>query len=263
MIDSGFLNTDDKKKIAYNWYKNDKPKAVVIVHGFFNSKDSVLLKGLAEYLSKKQDVFIFDLRGHGGSEGCFTWTSEEWRELNAVLDFLKDKYDSVNVIGFSMGGSICINVLSGNKYKIDSFICISAPSDCSRIDYKWWQLDIENDIGYLLFTREGMQGKGIRPGPFWLAKEKPVDNAGKLKMPVLYIHGDKDWVVGKWHSEALFKKTNTDKKILIIKNGPHAEYLMRKHQGELLPAIDEWLDAARPGAKYSLSAGQGRQSIDI
>ena len=242
MIKTDMLITKDKKSIAYKWYKNNHEKVVVIAHGFFNSKDSVLLTELAEHLAEKQDVFIFDLRGHGKSTGVFTWTSKEQIDLETALDYIRDEYKSISIIGFSMGGSVSINVLAKEKYKIDSFICISAPSDCSKIDYKWWKLSIENDIVYSLLTKSGRTGKGIRPGPFWLYKEKPIDNIHKLKMPVLYIHGDKDWVVDYKHSVKLHEKTNSSKKLVIMKNGPHAEYLMRRHKNELLQEIDGWLN---------------------
>jgi dipeptidyl aminopeptidase/acylaminoacyl peptidase len=140
-----------------------------------------------------------------------------------------------------MGGSVSINVLSKNRIPVNALICISAPSDCSKIDYKWWKLDLENDIRYSLFTKKGAKGKGVRPGPFWMAKEKPIENIDKVKCPILYIHGDRDWVVGSWHSQKLHSKTATTKRIVVIKDGPHAEYLMRKHKEELLKEIDEWL----------------------
>ena len=242
MIKTDVLITKDKEHIAYKWYKNNHEKVVVIVHGFFNSKDSVLLTELAEHLAEKQDVFMFDFRGHGKSTGVFTWTSKEQLDLEAVLDHIKSGYKSISVIGFSMGGSVSINVLARERHKIDSFICVSAPSDCSKIDYKWWKLSFENDIVYSMLTKNGKAGKGVRPGPFWLYKEKPIDNIDKLKMPVLYIHGDKDWVVDYKHSVKLHDKTDSSKKLVIIKNGPHAEYLMRKHKNELLQEIDGWFD---------------------
>lgn len=242
MIRTGTLTTKDNEKIAYRLYKGGFSRVVVIAHGFFNSKESVLLTELAEHLSKKEDVFIFDFRGHGKSTGLFTWTSQERNDLEVVLSHMQDEYEKIDVIGFSMGGSVSINVLSDTKIPINTFVCISAPSDCCKIDFKWWKLDFENDIIYSLFTKSGTKGKGVRPGPFWLAKEKPIENISKLKIPVLYIHGDKDWVVGFWHSQKLHSKTNPPNKIVIVKNGPHAEYLMRKHSQELLKEIDEWLD---------------------
>ena len=85
---SGFVITEDNKKIAYNHYKNNMRNIVIIVHGFYNSKDAVLLEKLAQHLFVNYDVLLFDLRGHGGSSGFFTWTSKEGLDVKAILNYL-------------------------------------------------------------------------------------------------------------------------------------------------------------------------------
>lgn len=121
---------------------------------------------------------------------------------------------------------------------MDSLISVSAPTEFEKIEYHFWELDFENDIVYNL--GEGKIGKGIRPGPWWLKKEKPIDCVGKIKIPVFYIHGQADWLIKPWHSEDLYKKTNSKKRLAIIKNGPHAEYLIRKNKKETIQLIKEW-----------------------
>ena len=121
---------------------------------------------------------------------------------------------------------------------MDSLISVSAPADFEKIEYHFWKLDFENDIVYNL--GDGKIGKGIRPGPWWLKKEKPIDCVGKIKIPVFYIHGQADWLIKPWHSEDLYKKTNSKKRLAIIKNGPHAEYLIRKNKKETIQLIKEW-----------------------
>jgi pimeloyl-ACP methyl ester carboxylesterase len=138
-----------------------------------------------------------------------------------------------------MGASTSIYVLA-KRDDVDSLICISAPSDVSKIDYQFWNLDLKDDLVYTLFTKEGQKGRGFKSGPFWLKKERPIDNVAKLKIPVLYIHGEKDWVIKPWHSQALYEKTKAKKKIVIIKNGPHAEYLMKDSGQEFIAEIKRW-----------------------
>lgn len=242
MIEQGFLTTQDKQQIAYKHYKNGKDKVIVVVHGFYNSKESVLLGRLCANLCQWYNVFIFDLRGHGKSSGLFTWTSSENYDLKSVLTYLKGQYKKTAIVAFSFGGSISINVLAETNVPVNSFVCISAPSDCSKIDYKLWKLDWENDIFYSLMSREGRRGKGVRVGPFWLPKQKPVDNVEKIKIPILYIHGDKDWVIDKWHSQALFDKTRSEKQYIVVKGGSHAEYLIRKYPDKIYKEVNSWLE---------------------
>jgi len=86
---------------------------------------------LAKALSGEYEVFMFDFRGHGKSSGVFTWTSREGDDLRAVLDFIAGQYSKKGLIAFSVGASISINILASDK-RVDSFICVSAPSDMSK-----------------------------------------------------------------------------------------------------------------------------------
>jgi pimeloyl-ACP methyl ester carboxylesterase len=234
---TGTLNTPDHQRIAYDHYAAGHGKVIIIAHGFFNSKDAVLIKKLKDYLIDSYDVFIFDFRGHGKSTGLFTWTSKEHVDLETVMEYVKKRYDKIGIVAFSYGAAISMQVIAEHD-GIDSLIAISAPYDSMKIDYHFWNLDIENDI--LFNLGEGGKNKGIRPGPFWLKKKRPIDLVGKLKCPVFYIHGEKDWVTGYKQSEKLFEKTCSKKKIEIIKDGSHAEYLLRKNPKAVMDMIKDW-----------------------
>lgn len=239
IVVTNILVTADKQKIAYRHYKGGHDKVIVIVHGFYNSKDAVTLKKIAEDLYADYDVFMFDFRGHGKSSGLYTWTSKEGIDLKAALDYLDGRYKRVGMLAFSYGGSVAINTLAHDKW-VDSLICVSSASDPNKTDYQFWKLDLKGDLAYTLFTLEGLKGRGFRPGPFWLKKEKPIDNVDKLQIPILYLHGEKDWVIKPWHSQALYDKTRSKKRIVIIKNGPHAEYLARDYNKQFMAEIRTW-----------------------
>ena len=247
MIACKILTTRDKQSISCRHFKNSHSSVVVIAHGFYNSKDADLLQHLAEKLACDYDVFMFDFRGHGKSSGLFSWTSKENNDLGAVLEHLRNQYEGIGIIAFSLGASISINLLSKSRFKkISSLILVSCPSEFEKIDYKFWQLDLKGDLIYTLFATAGRKGRGARPGAFWLKKEKPIENVGRIGIPILYIHGEKDWVVKPWHSGALYEKTASKKKLVIIKNGPHAEYLLRDNPKDFLREIIKWLRSTMP-----------------
>ncbi|MFA5311622.1 MAG: alpha/beta fold hydrolase [Candidatus Omnitrophota bacterium] len=233
---SGTLTTVDRQKISFQHFKNGHQAVIIIAHGYYNSKQCVILQQLAYALRGQYDIFMFDFRGHGKSSGLFTWTSREGNDLKAVLDFISPLYHKKGLISFSVGASTSINVLANDK-RVDSFICVSAPSDMARIDYWLWASDWKKDTAYTFLDAQGRIGKGVRPGPFWLTKQRPIDNIGKIIIPIMFIHGSRDWVIRPWHSKALYQKAGGLKKIVFIENGPHAEYLMRDYPGQFVSEV--------------------------
>lgn len=235
-----FVETKDKVKIHVDHYSYGHEKVVIIAHGFFNSKQAVLMKDLGLSLRDDYDVIIMDFRGHGKSQGLFYWTSKEYLDLLAVLDYAHQHYAKIGVIGFSLGAATSL-IATPKTHLIDSLISVSGPSDFDKIEYHFWQLDPENDIGYNLFG-EGKIGKGVRPGPWWTKKEKPIDAVKNIKIPVCFIHGKADWLIKPWHAEALYKATTSKKQLSLIDKGPHAEYLIRKNKKETVEIIRKWFE---------------------
>ncbi len=238
MKSSGYQITPDHHKIFYDLFKAAHKKVIIIAHGFFNSKQAVILKQLGESLNDEYDVILFDFRGHGKSKGLFYWTAKEYLDLVSIVEFAGMSYERIGLIGFSLGAATSI-IAASKTSLINSIISISAPSEFAKIDYRFWELDVKNDLFYNLFG-EGRKGKGVRPGPFWFKKEKPLEVVKKTETPIFYIHGEADWVVRYWHSEELYNNTTAPKRLSIIKNGPHAEYLFLKHKDEMLRLIREW-----------------------
>ncbi len=234
------IKTTDHHWIHYDRYQEGHAKVIIVAPGFFNNKDSQLLKELGGSLKDQYDVWIMDFRGHGKSGGLFYWTSKEYLDLRAVVDDAKQHYKKIGVVGFSLGAAT--SIITASKIDgIDTVVAVSAPTEFEKIEYRFWELDVENDVFYNL-TGEGRAGKGVKPGPFWLKKDKPIYRVEHIKCPVFYIHGGADWLIKPWHSEELYKRTPTRKRLAIIKNGPHAEYLMRKDKEEIVGLIRDWLN---------------------
>ena len=226
--------------IAYDHYQAGHSNVIVIAHGFYNSKDSVLLQDLEKSLIDEYDVIIMDFRGHGKSRGLFHWASKEPLDLRAVLRNVRDDYEKIGVIGFSFGAGISMIVAAATNL-IDNLIYVSGPAEFKKIDFRFWELDVENDIIFNL--GEGGKGKGVRPGPFWLPKKQPVKLLKRLKVPVFYVHGGRDWTIKPWHSQTLYEHTPGTKRLKIIEGGPHAEYLMREpYKDEFVSSIKTWLN---------------------
>lgn len=218
------LITPDNNKISFNHINNGYAEVIIIAHGFYNNKDTVLFQSIAQEFSKKYDVIVFDFRGHGQSDGLFTWTSEEAQDLRTMVTYAKKQgYQKVGVIGFSLGAAIALIEGATNR-DIDSIVSVSAPYDFWKINYHFWEEGMLEDLKRNLGPKG--KGKSIRPGNPFLDKVRPIDIVADISpIPVLFIHGKDDWLITAAHSEKLFKKAKEPKQIAIIDKAGHAEVI--------------------------------------
>jgi pimeloyl-ACP methyl ester carboxylesterase len=217
-----FVTTEDGKHIAFFHIKKGFSKVIVIAHGFYNNKDTVLFKAIAEAFSQEYDVIVFDFRGHGKSSDVFTWTAHEQKDLRAITSYAQQhKYTKIGVIGFSLGAAVAL-IEASHHQNIDSLIAVSAPSDLKRVDCYFWAQDMWEDLK-LNFGVKG-RGKGVRMGNPFLKKMRPIDIVDQISpVPVLFLHGKKDWLIKSDHSQRLFEAAKDPKALMIIKHGGHAE----------------------------------------
>ncbi len=222
-------------------YNNSNSDAVLIIcPGFFQSKETRTFQRLSEDLAKKQSIICMDFRGHGKSGGLFTFSALEHNDIAAVVEFAKNRYQEVEILGFSLGAAAAINYVA--EYNIiQSLVLVSAPSSFEEIEYKFWTPQA---------IRTGIRGlepgAGCRPGNLWLKKERPLENIRKITgIPIVFIHGNHDPIVSHHHSERLYQMTHEPKRIVIVEKGGHAEELYRL-------APDEFISMARETVQYSL-----------
>jgi len=237
-VESGHVVTADNKKIYYDHYKNDQEKVIILAHGFFNSKQTVLFQEMATALNDEYDVIVMDFRGHGKSDGPFHWTAKSYQDLEAILDYASQDYQDIGVIGFSLGAATSL-ITASRTEEIDSLIAVSTPTQFRKINYQVWRLGFFENIFYSM-SREGRIGKGVKPGRLWLKKIKPIDIVDEIDIPVLYLHGKKDWLIRPKHSQRLFDKSPENKKIVIIEKGTHAEYLFRRDRQGTTKIFKDW-----------------------
>ena len=164
----------------------------------------------------------FDFRGHGKSGDVFTWTALEQKDLRAVAAYAKENnYAKIGVIGFSLGAAIAL-IEASRHVNIDSVIAVSSPADLKTINYHFWEKDMWKDL--MLNLGYKGRGKGVRMGSPSLQKIKPIDIVDKISpVPVLFVHGEKDWLIKQKHSRRLFNMAKEPKAFSIVKDGGHAE----------------------------------------
>lgn len=202
-----FLQTDDKTKIAVNHYKTNHNEVLIMVPGWFMTKDSKLFSDMAEIFSKHFDVLSMDCRGHGNSSGFYTFTTRETEDLKTVVDFAKLNYKKIYLIGFSLGGGLVI-IHAGLQKDVDKIIAVSAHYSFEKIENQMWRSEA------WVPTFKKMELKrwfSVRPSCIIREKIKPVDVVDKIEVPTLFTAGRHDPTVHAWHTKRLYKKAKCRK----------------------------------------------------
>jgi len=236
---SGILYTSDNIPISYDHYKRGFDSVIIVCPGFFNSKDNIWMRETVDMLAAEFDVIIFDFRGHGKSGGKYTWSAKERLDVDAAANYAVSRgYKKIGILAFSLGAAAAVNAAAARN-DIKSMALISCPSRFSAIDYHFWEPGMWADLKDNIDCK--WKGKGARIGSILLSKEDPIDSIGNIKnTAMLFICGDKDWVIKPRHSKSLYDKANTYKDIKTIKGGFHAERLIHFQYKIMRDLIIDW-----------------------
>ncbi len=205
-------------------------KVALLMHGFrSHNRDDVMI-ACEMFLKNGYSVAIVSQRTHGKSQGKFiTFGIKERYDCKNWCEELV-KICGINVqiclFGVSMGAATVL-MASGlalpKQVKAIVADCgFTSPYDIYKHvlkrDYKLPAFPILNVAG--IFTRL-IAGFSFRE---YSVKEAMKEN----KVPVLFIHGDKDTFVPTWMSKENYRNCNAKKELLIIKDAVHAVSFLTK-----------------------------------
>ncbi len=238
-VRSGTVCTRDGVAIAYDHYMRGSDTVIIICPGFYNSKSNRWMQKAVEIVRPAYDVIIFDFRGHGKSGGTYTWSAKEEADLDAILDYAHGRgYKHIGIIGFSLGAAVAVNT-AASRGGIESMVLISCPSSFSMINFHFWEPGMFSDLMDNIDCK--WDGKGARVANIFMHKDDPKKTIGRVKdTPILFIHGDKDWIVKDSHSRRLYEAAGEPKKLEIIPGGLHAERLIQAAPDKMQELIRDW-----------------------
>lgn len=195
------------------WFsaKNNSQDTIVFVHG--NAGNVSTHSASVYWLTNHgYNVFVFDYRGFGMSEGETDLTGSIC-DIQHAINWAGDKTPSASrliVMGHSLGASMLIYTVANNSFTrpIDKLVLLSAFSD------------------YRLITREVLSRHWLTwsfQWPFSLTINndyRPLDYIGKIHpIPVLFMHGKEDYTIPSHHSEDLYNYAKEPKSLLLIEGG--------------------------------------------
>ncbi|MBI2656922.1 alpha/beta fold hydrolase [Candidatus Woesearchaeota archaeon] len=194
---------------------NNKTKSTIIVmHGYPADKANLL--GIAEFLAKDFNVFLFDFRSFGKSEGRYTTAGYlEKNDLLGAIKYLEEEENitKIGLYGFSLGGAVA---LMTNHKNVKAIVTDSAYAKLSHMVEHMYRIFFvfKHPLAYLtklygiLFLRLNIDDAS------------PVDNIKNIRVPILIVHAEKDSQIPV--SEAyLLHNANKKSELWIVENAEH------------------------------------------
>jgi len=227
----------------------DDPKkptdtCIIVCHGFASSKDFKLIWHISDAIAQSGLCsFRFDFSGCGESEGEFRDSSyvKQKHDLHSAIDFVMKKgYKKIVLVGHSMGGAVSLMTAANDK-RVIAVVDLAAPSHPERDFVKKFNVAQHKDMEHYHFIL-GSKKYTLSKRFVEDISEAKIDKAVKsLKIPLLFVHGTEDSVVGHDQSQHLFEISSGKKKIEIIQGANH---LFSKHMKEVSEIVSSWVISA-------------------
>jgi pimeloyl-ACP methyl ester carboxylesterase len=233
-----YLDTSIGKNFVRIYVEN----VVIFCHGLPYERGSIIEKGydqLAKFFAYAgKDSVVFDFSVTGLSKGDFSIIS--W--VDDLLNLLPN-FSSVDLIGFSMGGVAA--VYAAFLENVRSLVVVATPCCSDSITD-----EVIREIYLNAKLKDTLRGIGSFDSfAARLKKEmdefEPVKWMGRIRKPVLIVHGTSDDIVSYKNAEVLFEKAREPKYLLRVINGNH----FLRNEMRVTEYILTWLKKKEKGGK--------------
>ena len=211
--------------ILRGWWleAGDDNPVIVVVHGSEGNRAHPAERMLGitkDLVSHGYNILMFDMRGHGESEG--EHISAGYYERNDVLgaiDYIKqrDTETKIGVLGFSMGAATSLMAVAESE-EIDAVVADCAYADIVSI--------IESE-----FSKRSSLPKFFIPIILFITRNIydvdftaiiPEEAVREISVPVFIIHGEQDDMVPVQHAYRLKEASqNPESKLWIVPEAQH------------------------------------------
>ena len=246
-VDVSFPSRDGLMLCGWWLEVGDDNPIIVVVHGSGDNRahPAERMLGIAKDLvSYGYNVLMFDMRGHGESEGKHI--SAGYYERNDVLgaiDYIRQSgiESKIGILGFSMGAATSL-MAAAESEEINAVVADCAYADIVSI--------IESE-----FANRSNLPKFFMPIILSMTRNiydidftaiKPEEAVKEISVPVFIIHGGQDEMIPVQHAYRLKEASqNLDSKLWIVPEAQHANsYLVRpaEYKEQVISFFDEVLD---------------------
>ena len=219
-----FINSFDNLKLhAYILKTENSDKWAITVHGYTNKAESMSAMAY-KYHSLGYNILMPDLRGHGKSEGSYVGMG--WHDRLDILKWIdliikENKDAKILLHGISMGAGT-VMMVSGEELPENVKVIIE---DCGYTSAK-------EQLAYNLKTMFKLPSFPILnfcslitkiKDNYFLSEASAIKQLQKAKVPILFIHGDKDKFVPFYMLDKLYNACSSKKDKLVVKDVGHAK----------------------------------------
>ncbi len=240
------VRSRDGVAIAATHYSCGSPRFILQAPGFWRRRRDRENVFVAVHLARLgYDVVTFDFRGHGDSEGVYSFGQEDWRDFLSVAEFFCASHEDFAAVGFSMGGAIAADSLARSpELPCRALVMVSSPADFSRLRPRPWK-----PAAWKMMALERALDP---PRVDWkqLPGEKPraMEAVGRLAIPKLIVTFENDWLVEPSHGDWLEQAAAPpiERAHLNVGDSLHADAVVRFAPLAFLTLLTEFLQRRFP-----------------
>jgi len=200
------------------WIPGGRHETIVMIHGWTSSRAEPMSK--AGYLMNAgYNVLVFDLRGHGQSDGDYTTLGlTEPDDVEAAVAFARSRDPGpIALLGYSMGGALAIETGARD-------------ADVAAVVEDSGYGDLDNVVRAGFHRQTGLPAMpfglplmaiGQLDLHLWPGSVRPVLDAARLHKPLLAIVGTADTVVPPSEGFDVFHAAPGPKQLLVIPGAGH------------------------------------------
>ena len=176
------LELPDGDFLDLDWHREGHPRLVILSHGLEGSSDAAYISGTSKALNQAGwDTLAWNMRGCSGELNRLarSYHSGESGDLRTVINHAATAYDSLALVGFSLGGNVTLKYLgeSPPHPTITRAACVSVPVDlrasADALDQHWQNRLYLRRFLSTMVTK--MQAKALRiPGQIAIVKASDV-----------------------------------------------------------------------------------------
>ena len=216
------ITSFDGLTLRGKYYEFDKDAPIeILFHGYKGNSERDMSTGVRRVFECKRNALIVDQRASGYSDGrVITFGIKERFDALSWANYVSKNYPNNKIIltGVSMGASTVVMAsalnLPKNVIGILADCGFSNPSDIIKSTIKQMKLPVKV---FYPFVKMGARIFGR----FNLEETSPIEEIKKTKLPIIFIHGNKDKIVPFEMSKLMYENCNSKKELVEINNGAH------------------------------------------